>query len=211
MSFVLLSMLPVPSSLIFQDGGRSTGLDLLNSSRVHLLFRVPWLNPRWWLCQTWVMSSFHCKMDSSSTCKSPGETIRYFPKHSQWLHTVCDLLSYKQQPSSDPYRLSQPTNTLWAGRGQVVKRVWWSAGLAVINNVVCCLIHPLPRICTRLPLTPLTHVRADTSNSSSEPDEVTQKLLSATEATVKKKIENLARSVWNVPKFTDKQNSPLVD
>lgn len=79
-----------------------------------------------------------------------------------------------------------------------------------LNNVVCCLIPP-PVYARGCLSPPLTHVRADTSNSCSEPDEVTQKLLSATEATVKKKIENLARSVWNVPKFTDKQNSPLVD
>ena len=63
-----------------------------------------------------------------------------------------------------------PTNKhLLGGRHQVVKGVWWPEGFAVINNVVCCFIFfpAYARGCLSQP--PLTHVRAETSNSSSEP------------------------------------------
>jgi len=79
------------------------------------------------------------------------------------------LLSCEQRPSSDPYRSVQPTNTLWAGRHQVVKGVWWPEGFAMINNVVCCVIlfPAYARGCLSQPS--LTHVKAETSDSSSEP------------------------------------------
>ena len=58
---------------------------------------------------------------------------------------------------------------LWARRYQVVKGIWWPEGLAMINNVVCCLILFTAYARRCLSQHPLTHVRAETSNSSSEP------------------------------------------
>jgi len=79
------------------------------------------------------------------------------------------LLSYEQRPSSDRYKSVQPKNTLWSGGHQVVKGVRWPEGVAMINNVVCCLIFfpSYARGCLSQPS--LTHVKAETSNSSSEP------------------------------------------
>jgi len=79
------------------------------------------------------------------------------------------LLSYEQQPSSESYKSVQPTNTLWAGGHQVVKGVRCPEGFAMINNVVWCLIFfpAYARGCLSQP--PMTYVRAETSNSSSEP------------------------------------------
>jgi len=90
-------------------------------------------------------------------------------RKSTFLIVFLLLLSDEQRPSSNPYKSVQTTNTLWAWRHQVAKGDWWPVGFAVVSNVVSCLIlfPTYARGCLSQPS--LTHVRAETSDSSSEP------------------------------------------
>ena len=75
------------------------------------------------------MSAVKFKIVDSLTSCAP------YLSRKRLLHDL--LRAFEQRPSSDSHRSVQPTNALWTRRHQVIKRVRWSEGLVVINNVMC--------------------------------------------------------------------------